>query len=231
MQSKLSFRVDFIGTYLTIVSLSLGIGAVASFGSSPNLLINPSFEEPYNPGFPNYADLPGGSTYLVGWTTILDGVEVFTSTDIGLGFVWPTTIADGKQAVDLAPGLRKGGGGIQQTFSTIPGNQYDVTFDLGTALNHGKNGTGNIELAVDGITHSYSVSTQSPDWEWSPRGFSFTANDVTATLVFRSFDNPELHFASVDNVSVRAVQANGATGLYLTAALLGLCCLLFRNRT
>ncbi|MCI0541029.1 MAG: DUF642 domain-containing protein, partial [Verrucomicrobiales bacterium] len=194
-----------------------------------NVLVNPSFEEP-NPGYPNSVDLLGGSTYLNGWTTILDGVGVFSSTDIGLGFPWPTTIADGQQAVDLAPGLRSGGGGIQQSFLTNPGRRYEVTFDLGTSLSHGRDGTGNVEAEVDGIKKAYALHTSNPDWEWSSHGFTFKADDTSATLAFRSFDNPADHFASVDNVSVRALPEGGSTSRLLVGVLLSLhACLRWRR--
>src|SRR5262245_56819555 len=52
--------------------------------TGPNLLVNPSFEIPSDG---HYHLLPGNSPYLMGWTTILDGAEIFTSTDIGSGSV------------------------------------------------------------------------------------------------------------------------------------------------
>jgi hypothetical protein len=200
---------------------SILVSGTPVLGAGPNLLVNPSFEVP-NPGYPNSVDLPGGSTYLDGWTTILDGVGVFSTTDIGLGFPWPTTIADGEQAVDLPPGVRTGGGGIQQTFLTNPGTNYEVTFDLGTSLSHGRDGTGNVEVEADGVNRTYALSTLNPDWEWSSHGFTFKADNASATLVFTSFDDPVAHFASVDNVSVRAVPDDGSAGYFLLGVILSL---------
>ena len=82
-----------------------------------NLVSNGSFETP--PG--NYEYIPGGSTYIDDWTTVMNGVEIITNNDIGLGIPYPTTIDDGIKAVDLAPYTFQGGG-ISQVLDTIPGH-------------------------------------------------------------------------------------------------------------
>ena len=68
-----------------------------------------------------------GSTYLPGWLTQLNGVEIVTATDIGVGYNYPSTIQDGTQMIDLAPFIYTGGG-ISQTFATTPGTSYNVNF-------------------------------------------------------------------------------------------------------
>jgi hypothetical protein len=146
---------------------------------------------------------------LTGWTTILDGAEVFTSTDLGAG---PTSvnISDGTHAVDLPPGSSVAGGGIQQIFATLPGSLYEVTFDAGTVMLPGKDGTGHVQVEVAGTTQVYQFSNFSSDWGWAARSFTFTALEDSTTLAFKSFDNANLHIASIDNVSVRELSEEPA---------------------
>jgi hypothetical protein len=199
-------------TLLTITALTS-----PAFASGPNLLENPSFELPAG----GYVDLPGGST-IPGWITILDGAEIFTHTQLGPPSVYPlTTIPDGTQAIDLPPVLRTGGGGIEQTFPTIPGEAYDVSFFLGTSTFNFRTATGNVRVIVDGQQHSYDLSTTSSDWDWKPFGFQFIADGTSATLTFESFDEPSTHFASVDAVSVIAAPDGGKTALLLALSVGG----------
>jgi hypothetical protein len=184
-------------------------------GLGPNLLVNPSFENPSG----NYVDLPGNSTHLDGWRTILDGVEIITTTDIGLGFPVLITIPDGNQAIDLPPFTRPGGGGIEQTFTTKAGEAYEVSFYIGSIKNHGKDGNGNVDVDVDGTTHSFSFSGTTGDWDWGLRSFQFVADDSLATLQFKSFDDPLQHTASVDGVSVRAIPEASTNSILLISFL------------
>ncbi len=95
-----------------------------------NLLTNGSFELPGTNGTVlGYAYYPGGSTALPGWTTLLSGVEYGDpSQSDGVIPIYLGVAQDGSQYVDLAPVTFTGGGGIQQTFSTVPGQNYEVSF-------------------------------------------------------------------------------------------------------
>lgn len=188
-----------------------------------NLLINPSFEEPAG----SYFDLPGGSTHLVGWTTLLNGVEIITSDDIGLPFPVASTIAHGRQAVDLAPVERLGGGGIRQTFSTEPGQEYHLTLSLGTAARDARVGTANFDVTVGGVTESYSLFTQSSDFAWTEQSLTFTATGNISEVSIITMDDPRFHFAAIDNVSVVQVpEPSSSMLLLLTLGTLAK----FRNR-
>lgn len=170
-------------------------------GAGPNLLVNGSFEEPVG----GSRHIAGGSTEITGWITQLDGVEVFTATDIGLGFPYPSNIADGVQAIDLPPFTYSGGGGISQTFDTVPGVTYDVNFSAGTVASFGKSGFGSFLATVGSAVKYYSLENPGQDWVWEAKAFNFTASGTTATLTFVSLDDPNRFVASIDNVSVTAV--------------------------
>jgi len=57
-----------------------------------------------------------------------------------------------------------------------PGETYDVSFFLGTSCNNFRDGTGTVNVSVDGVPHSYNLSTTSLDWEWNPFGFQYFAS-------------------------------------------------------
>lgn len=175
-----------------------------------NLITNPSFEQ----GPDAYAHLTAGSDRIPGWTIVQNGVEAFTATDIGVGFFWPSTIHNGRKAVDLAP-VSTPGGGLQQTFGTIPGTTYVVGFWLATEAAWSKVGTGSLSAVVDTQIFDTSVQNFTGEFVWEHREFQFTADDDTATLSFTSSQDPLRHIVALDSVSVLAVPE--PTPLLLTA--------------
>ncbi|HAB15400.1 MAG TPA: DUF642 domain-containing protein [Verrucomicrobiota bacterium] len=203
---SLPFVAGSSSTTLTFQSLDNPFQHVASIdgvavvptGGGANLVGNGSFETP--PG--NYEYIPGGSTYINDWTTILNGVEIFTNTDIGLGYPYPTTIGDGVKAVDLAPYTYQGGG-ITQVLSTVPGQSYELTFLAGTVESFGKDGTGTVE-AILSTQFEFALENFTSDIVWEKKTFSFVASGPTSTLTFYSFDDASQHLAAIDNVVVRS---------------------------
>jgi Protein of unknown function (DUF642) len=190
----------------------------------PNRLFNASFEEPAGA----YLQLPGGSEHIKGWTTALGGVEVITSTDIGVGFSYPTVIADGDQAICLTPPNHPAGGAIEQTFATQPGREYEVSFQAGTMQLFGKNGTGSVEASVDGNTRTFDLATAQASMDWSYHSFRFVADDHRATLRFSSTSDPFFQLAAVDAASVRAMP-DSALGYAWSSACLGIMLILGRT--
>src|SRR5688572_33418771 len=84
-------------------------------GESKNLLVNGSFEE--GPDAGDFLPLEPGSTDIKGWTVTRAQVDY-------IGGHWKS--ADGNRSLDLhgSPGL----GGVKQTFATVKGRKYKVTF-------------------------------------------------------------------------------------------------------
>lgn len=179
-------------TLLGVTGLTVG-----SVCASPNLIQNGSFEFPVG----NYELVPGGVSYPTGWQTQLNGIEIFTATDIGVGSPWSTTIQDGVKAVDLAPYLSTGGG-ISQTFATTPGVTYEVSFWAGTENVWGKTGTGTVVAQVGSAVGTFSLENHTADLVWEAQNLSFVANSSSTTLTLQSLDNPFQHVASIDAVSV-----------------------------
>ena len=163
--------------------------------SSSTLLTNGSFET--GPGG-SYAYIPGGSTDLTGWTTTQHGVEWF---DPNAQYGWGPA-EDGTYAVDLAPTTFTGGG-IEQSFSTVPGQYYQVRFYATTLEAYGRDGTGEVDLFVDGNQiSSYALTNPSPTVAWQLYTAVFQATGPTTKIEFQNNQDPYLHFAMIDAVSV-----------------------------
>lgn len=159
-----------------------------------NLLINPGFELPAGTG---YASLLGGNTAITGWRTVLSGVEWFDATAYG-------GAADGVMAIDLANYIYTGGG-IEQSFASVVGQTYDLSFSLGTMQANGRDGTAHIDVTIAGSTTGYEVVNHTGRLAWTGVTQRFTASSATTTLRFSNNQNPYLHFANVDAASVVAV--------------------------
>ena len=179
-------------SFVAIIALLLTLPARAD-------LINGSLEASGAPF--TYQLVPGGSALIPGWTTIDSGVEWFQ----------PTAFADnpppaGSYVVDLANYFNSAGG-LQQTFATLPGATYVVNFQLGTSQSVGRNGSCEIVVAADGVSEIYSALNLSALTVYTPRVFTFVADDASATLSLRCLQDATQHFAFVDAVTLNAAAA------------------------
>lgn len=107
----------------------------------------------------DYDYIKGGST-ISGWQTILNGVErANPNVRVGPGPVNQINVGtaqDGSLIVDLAP-LTFIGGGIQQTFDTIVGQSYSLSFYGGTLQRFGRDGTAQIDVSVGTSSQIFNV--------------------------------------------------------------------------
>ncbi len=163
-----------------------------------NLLVNGSFE---SPGVPDgYVSLAGGDAVITGWVTMLNGVQYYNPV-VAPSFVNTGFAADGNYLIDLAPAMGLGGG-IQQTFATVPGRSYRVCFALGTSKERGRTGTASVTVIVAGTAHAFNITTASSSISWERKQFSFVATSTRTTLLFCTLDDPALSFVNLDAVCV-----------------------------
>ncbi|MGC1818450.1 MAG: choice-of-anchor C family protein [Casimicrobiaceae bacterium] len=159
---------------------------------------NGSFESGSVPNTCNVYDLPIGSTTITGWTVIQGAIDWEGPSPCG----W--VASNGSNSIDL---LGQGGstGGIQQTFDTIPGSTYSVSFDL--AGNYGGAPVVKpLTVTVASVTQSYTFDTtgkSATNMGWTRKSFTFTATSSSSTLAFVS----NVGFVSnagavIDNVTV-----------------------------
>jgi choice-of-anchor C domain-containing protein len=173
---------------------------------TPDLIVNGSFELPVGG-----ITLGGGSTAITGWVVTGNSVDYYDG--------W--TPADGTHSIDLNGEHL---GGIQQTFATIAGAQYTVTF--GFAGNPDNQTPGqtvkHLQVSAAGTVQDYAFDTTGrtlTDMGWTEQTFTFTATDSSTTLHFRSHDNSG-YGAVIDAVSVHQTSQATDAGMPLTISSL-----------
>ena len=143
----------------------------AAAAAGPNLLVNGSFEQPPLPAGQASSILsPGG---LPGWTIVRGTVGVHQE--------WQPAPGQGHQSLGLV-GDRPGT--IEQSFATVPGQQYRfsgwIAHDYGDGVPEGRadvylNGTFFVQLY-------HNAPSSQTDMHWLPFSYSFRATGATTTL-------------------------------------------------
>lgn len=189
---------------LCIVSFSLAVITDAH----ANLLINGSFEQGPNS---NTNNIPPGSTAISGWIVTRAPIDGEVSTAGG----WQA--ADGTHSLDLngSPGV----GGIAQTFGTVSGQQYQVTFSLAGNPTTARITSLGVEAAGQSAAFSFNTTGKTLfNMGWVTKSWTFAATDSVTTLEFFSTDTLDSNIGpALDNVSVAAVPEPGPITLVLSS--------------
>jgi choice-of-anchor C domain-containing protein len=142
----------------------------------------------------SFVTLPVGNTEITGWTVVLGDIDY-------IGTFWQAS--NGTRSLDLVGD--QGQGGIAQTFSTVPGAVYKVSFDL--AGNPGGPPTIKpLTVSVAGVTNNYTFDItghSNGSMGYTTHSFEFAATGTTATLQFSSNTGSDCCWGAVlDNVVV-----------------------------
>ncbi|HUK31703.1 MAG TPA: choice-of-anchor C family protein [Candidatus Acidoferrum sp.] len=169
--------------------LLLGLIVSLAFQASQtpaNLIVNGSFEQAsVTP--PSYQDLPPGSTAIKGWTA--------TGHIDYVAGLWQAS--DGKHSLDLegsACNTRSTTdclGGVKQTFATVAGQKYDVTFDL-AGNPFGAPAVKTLKVSAAGAPQNFTFTVtghNAASMGWKTQHWTFTAAAATTTLEFDSADS------------------------------------------
>lgn len=115
-------------------------------------------------------------------------------------------------------------GVISQSFATVVGQTYNVSFDLAG----NPEGGGAVKYLTAGVTggHAFTFDTTGHSraaMGWTTQGFSFVADSTTSTLRFAGDSRNSYYGAALDNISVMAAVPEPETyGMLLAGlALLG----------
>jgi choice-of-anchor C domain-containing protein len=159
------------------------------------LLVNGSFEESPKPTERGFIQVEKGSTQIRGWDVTQGNIDVIDS-------YWPP--ADGKRSLDMN-GVMKGG--IAQTFKTVKGRKYRVTFSL---AGNPEGGVGERKLLVSAADKraEFVFNTAGKglkDMGWVTKTWEFTAVANQTRLEFASLTEGQCGPA-LDNVSVVALR-------------------------
>lgn len=181
-------------TYAALAPLFLAYLVVAAPAPKlkPNLLKNGSFEEGRK--IADYFSLGPGDTYVTDWVATRGSIDIVDR-------YWKA--AHGNRSIDLhgSPGF----GGIQQTFKTVPGKKYTVSFSLAVnpdcSFPKKKMGVSaakqSQEFTIDGTGNSRA----NPGWE--RKSWRFTAADKETTLeLYTLMNNDDACGPIIDDVSV-----------------------------
>jgi choice-of-anchor C domain-containing protein len=183
-----------------VFTLTMSIGA---FGQA---FTNGGFEDFTCPGGQFYSQ-SAGSTVLSPWSIGGAGVDVICT-------YWQN--AEGNVSVDLS---NLAGGSLSQTFTTVAGINYAVTFNMsgnpagaGFPANHPYYSPSAKTLTVNatgGTTSNYSYDTATAantltDMKWVSDLYNFAATGTSTTLTFLS-TTPGAFGPALDNVQITAV--------------------------
>ncbi len=194
---------------LTIAALAIPTVAQA------NLIENGSFEVNALGEGQAWAEIVAGDTTLAGWTSFGNGVDI-------IGTLWAAS--HGSNSIDM--NAYYAGGGIEQSFSTVIGETYQVSFDMSANMFLGPD-MKVMGVSAAGVSEEFSFDyvgfeSSAIDPKWTTIVWDFTAVDTTTTLSFYGV-NDGAAGAALDNVVVtQTVPAPGAlAGLGLAGLFAG----------
>jgi hypothetical protein len=175
--------------------------AVHSAPAAPNLIVNGSFETPVTSSFVVFG--PGSEPAGFGFTATSGTVEVDNTQQ-----AYGNPAFAGNQNLDLDG---TSAGALQQTFATIPGQTYDLTFAYSNHVNAVStsaavsvmDSASQVELSTT-VTHS--GASRAGGLNWTVFNQNFVADTAASTLSFSSLDAANsTNGMLLDAVSVTAV--------------------------
>ncbi|HTS22703.1 MAG TPA: choice-of-anchor C family protein [Casimicrobiaceae bacterium] len=183
------------------LAASLLLGWAASAAAAP--FSNGSFEAAsVDPGS-NFITLPAGDTSIASWVVVTGNIDF-------IGTYWQA--ADGNNSVDLVGNQNVGA--IAQTFDTIPGSTYRVSFAL-AGNPEGPPTIKPLTVTVAGVTQNYSFDItghSDPSMGYVTQSFDFVATGTSSTLQFTSDTGTDCCWGAViDNVTVVLLAAPSAS--------------------
>src|SRR5262249_47643491 len=150
-----------------IAGASVGALTIAGFAMpsfAATAFMNGSFETgPLNPG--NFVTLNTGDTSLTGWTVTHGSVDYINQ-------YWPP--AQGTYSLDMSGNEA---GTISQTFTTVAGHSYTVTFAM-AGNTDGGNVIKTLDVDTGGTPAAYTFDTTGhsrADMGWTTMTYPFTA--------------------------------------------------------
>ncbi len=202
---------------VTVAVVFVGVGQLRA----ENLLINGSFETYAVPVM--YWDYHYQFDFNIA-TDSLDGWTVTGQIDIANTSAWQTH--DGNNSLDLCG--TSGHGGVSQTFSTVPGSEYEVQFFLSGNPNpdgpsEPDNKTLSVTAAGESASFSFDIAAEAntyTDMKWKECIFNFTANSTSTTLTINSTMYGNYFYGPViDDVSVTSVPEPSSFAILVMGAI------------
>ena len=189
-------------------SLFAAVAAIALVPASANAaeFVNGSFEG--GTFTSSFITVPGGnSTTINGWVVTGNSVDY-------IGSYWAAQA--GSQSIDLNG---NGQGGIQQTFDTVVGQLYNVSFWL-AGNTAGQPTVKSVQVGATGADSSiFTFDTTGlslpNNMGWKNYNYQFTAGPGPSTTLSFASLNPGSFGAALDNVAVSAIPEPGTWAMML----------------
>jgi hypothetical protein len=217
---------NILKALLLIASLGVAQNAAAA-----NILVNGGFETDVQVG-PNFAqfNVPVGSSLITGWNVVQGNVDLTTTANYGplTNTLDPASVND----VDLIGNSQGTGGvfgGLSQSFATVAGQQYLLTFDY--SHNNGTfSAAGYAALVTVADANSPSTTALSTTVSqafgpapWTLFSQIFTANSNSTLLSFIDTQGGFNAGIYLDDVSVTPLTAGVPEPSTWAMMILGFC--------
>lgn len=166
-----------------------------------------------------------GNTAMTGWTVSVPGAIAWIDNSNPWSSSVGMTTPNGAKFLDLTgwssewSGLQNYSGAgtvetaayrsvVSQTFDTVAGTTYTVSFDVGFGPDSNSTGdsmghpvlNSSVDVGLNGVYNTFSSAANG----WATKSFTFTANSASTTLSFKTSDTYS-EYVGLDNVSVNAV--------------------------
>jgi len=176
--------------------------AAPLFASAQNLITNGSFEAPVIGATTTY--YVTGDTGLTDWTVSGNNVQLVNSQwtpNLSL------TASNGSQWIDLTGGNEGFGKGItSNTFNTVIGQTYTLSFDVGTLAGRPN---ASVDYSINGTVNGTftNVGANATGMKWATNTVTWVANSTTSQVSFlgSSANASSSTLIGLDNVVVTAV--------------------------
>jgi Protein of unknown function (DUF642) len=202
------------GVRTWVVWAGVAVGVCHAADARAQVIVNGSFESgAFVPDANNLMSLPPGSTAMTGWTTF-NAELVWARNDNP--FISPAS--DGNFFLDLTGNHDATPyGGVQQTFASIPGAPYHVTFDIGVVRNGfpAFSGPATVQVAATGAApqdFTYNP-TSGLNALWGNFSYDFVAAGPSTTLSLLGIASGGGQYIGLDNVQVTTSPVPEPSGL------------------
>ena len=166
--------------------------------TAQNLITNGSFELGiFQPAGDSFEDNPVGSTKITGWAVVIDGLNRGQN-----GNPYHITASNGIKLLDLAGRDNiPPHGAVRQTISTVIGQQYIFSMDLGTYQDDpGTRGPITASVSVGSASRTFTHNPTGTGNQWATYSFDFTADSSQTTITIQGISG--VYYIGLDNVSV-----------------------------